>query len=191
LKTNPNDDLSQKDWSALINEVAKLRAAIRQHRDQKDDARCHMDDDLLYEVLPEGKPKRKRKLPCNFLDNCRAFFENRQNVEFKSVDELYKGWDNSRPYLSNVALKALLGILQESHADMSSASCNDYWLKNTDENWQFMLEIIDAIDAEGNWDLSEDDKQEMRTRPPKREKITLSDLYVCEYFIRKVKGMIV
>lgn len=37
-----------------MNEVEKLQAAIRKHRDTRGDDRCWLDDEELYSTLPEG-----------------------------------------------------------------------------------------------------------------------------------------
>lgn len=53
-----------------------LRDAIRKHRDQKGDDRCWMDDELLYQTLPEGymPPKRDSSVElklCEQYIKCR------------------------------------------------------------------------------------------------------------------------
>jgi hypothetical protein len=111
-----NERIHEMTPEELGAEVLKLRFAIRKHRDQKGDERCHLDDDLLYEALPESNLHReKRKLPCNFLENCKAFFAKRQEVEYGSVEELYAGWDKDKPYLSSGEIDTILGLFIDTH----------------------------------------------------------------------------
>lgn len=83
----------------LADEVIKLREAIRYHRDQKGDNRCWLDDEKLYEVLPEYIPA-DTELPSRdvFLSNCAKFYECRQKTKYISVDDLYMDWDKDKPY---------------------------------------------------------------------------------------------
>lgn len=68
-------------------EVERLRAAIREHRDQKGDDRCYLDDDVLYAVLPEGTAGVDKRLPPRpeFLESCRRscshYWDRRQSPE--------------------------------------------------------------------------------------------------------------
>ena len=67
----------------LKNEIRRLRAAIRKHRDQHLDDRCWMDDMDLYEVLPEGSsdpslidlrvlPRDEMMKNCEHYVSCRT-----------------------------------------------------------------------------------------------------------------------
>jgi len=55
-------------------EIERLRNGIRNHRDQRLDDRCWMDDFELYELLPEGADPRYidlRQLPKEvMMQNC-------------------------------------------------------------------------------------------------------------------------
>jgi hypothetical protein len=175
-----DSDLNQMDWQRLRDEVATLRQAIRYHRDQKGDERCYLDDDLLYERLPEGKTDVARVLPCNFLENCKQFFEARQNVPFKSVAELYQGWDKDKPYLSPVKLKLIIEMLQYASADMSNSGCNDYLLDNTDENWEFVQGYLEFYGEKDNPE---------HERPKGKRRLELIDWMVCNYIISEVEKM--
>lgn len=65
----------------LAARVEKIEAAIRKHRDQRGDDRCHLDDADLYAVLPEGPPDPALlALPPRdvFLANCARFHACRQ-----------------------------------------------------------------------------------------------------------------
>lgn len=75
-----NEDLKSMTAEALQEEVLKLRAAIRYHKDQKGDDRCWVDDLRLYEALPEGSDGHDSTLPSEkiFLENCKRFCRSRQ-----------------------------------------------------------------------------------------------------------------
>ena len=63
-------------------EILRLRMGIRQHRDQRLDDRCWMDDFELYEILPEGLepsyvdlrllPKEVMMANCDRFTTCRT-----------------------------------------------------------------------------------------------------------------------
>ncbi len=57
--------------------VAGLLAAIRKHRDQRGDDRCHLDDGELYAVLPEGDTRPPQDTAVT-LENCERFIRCRQ-----------------------------------------------------------------------------------------------------------------
>lgn len=57
--------------------VSELEAAIRQHRDERGDDRCHADDGRLYAVLPEGDTRPARETAVT-LENCARYIECRQ-----------------------------------------------------------------------------------------------------------------
>jgi hypothetical protein len=57
--------------------VAELEAAIRQHRDERGDDRCHADDGRLYAVLPEGDTRPERETAVT-IENCQRYIECRQ-----------------------------------------------------------------------------------------------------------------
>lgn len=61
-------------------EIQHLHEGIRDHRDQKGHDRCWLDDDKLYQLLPEGPENYNSSLPSReeFLGNCVRFFETRQ-----------------------------------------------------------------------------------------------------------------
>lgn len=58
-------------------EVRRLRTAIRQHRDERGNGRCHADDGRLYAVLPEGDTRPARETAVT-LENCARYIECRQ-----------------------------------------------------------------------------------------------------------------
>ena len=70
-------------WREEASEIAELRqqlaalhAAIRKHRDQRGDDRCWMDDEQLYEALPEGYTPPARDSAVE-LERCRQFIASR------------------------------------------------------------------------------------------------------------------
>jgi hypothetical protein len=72
-------DIYHMNSQSLRREVAKLRTAIRLHRDQRLDDRCWMDDYVLYDALPEksagadlrGLPKEEMLRNCEHYVQCR------------------------------------------------------------------------------------------------------------------------
>lgn len=57
--------------------VKELEAAIRQHRDERGDDRCHADDGRLYAILPEGDTRPARETLVT-LENCANYILCRQ-----------------------------------------------------------------------------------------------------------------
>ncbi len=85
----PNDkDIYEMNVHAMASEIRRLRMAIRNHRDQRGDDRCWMDDNELYAVLPEGvnaefQLPEKRTFLGNCARHCEKFWENRQPPDAK------------------------------------------------------------------------------------------------------------
>lgn len=77
----------------LTAEVDKFQSAIRNHRDQRGDDRCWLDDETLYKSLPEGYTPPARDVAVE-IANCQKFIETRRcpATEYVSpqrqVDEL-------------------------------------------------------------------------------------------------------
>ncbi len=67
----------------LEDEIERLKTAIRKHRDQKDDDRCWLDDQELYEAL--GEPVPPLILPAKecFLESCERYWKQRQSPHAK------------------------------------------------------------------------------------------------------------
>lgn len=61
-----NDDILTLSKQQLMQEIVKLRGAIRYHMAQKGMDRCHVDDKRLYEFLPDRE---------EFLAGCACYFE--------------------------------------------------------------------------------------------------------------------
>lgn len=57
--------------------IGELEAAIRHHRDERGDDRCHADDGRLYAVLPEGDTRPERETAVT-IENCQRYIECRQ-----------------------------------------------------------------------------------------------------------------
>lgn len=72
----------------MSDEVERLKAAIRKHRDQRGDDRCYLDDYELYAAIGEPIPEHACQLcdPAMMLENCRRFIAARH--------------DPKKPYLS-------------------------------------------------------------------------------------------
>lgn len=58
-------------------ERGDLQAAIRRHRDERGDDRCHADDGQLYSILPEGDVRPQREVAVT-IENCQKYIERRQ-----------------------------------------------------------------------------------------------------------------
>lgn len=90
-------------------EVERLRAGIRLHRDQHGHDRCHLDDLELYKLLPEGVAGADLTLPprVEFLEGCARFYDRRKSgVSFQhcSLVEVMKERDAIRDKLSTCLL---------------------------------------------------------------------------------------
>lgn len=72
-------DIENMSRIELKNEIMQLRSAIRKHMGELGRDRCHLDDNELYLVLPEGN-KANTILPpeCEFLAKCKQFWNNRK-----------------------------------------------------------------------------------------------------------------
>lgn len=68
----------EKERSGRETRIAELTAAIKHHRDQKEDDRCWMDDHQLYSVLGDGILGDNRiGDPIAMLQSCCKFIQNR------------------------------------------------------------------------------------------------------------------
>jgi len=82
-------------------ELEELRAAVREHRDQRGDDRCFLDDYKLYEHLPEGlTEEHKRLLACTepdvMLANCKRYIEHRRDPSVPYVNDYARGVADER-----------------------------------------------------------------------------------------------
>lgn len=64
--------------------LEELRRAVRKHRDYRGDDRCWMDDEELYDNLPEGYSPRKMDT-CVELENCKRFLACRHHPQTEYV----------------------------------------------------------------------------------------------------------
>ena len=73
-------------------ENAKLEAAIRNHRDQRGDDRCYLDDAELYSVLGESEAVTVLPPKEVFLANCARFHASRQKPgeKYETEEERYQ-----------------------------------------------------------------------------------------------------
>src|SRR5579859_3417320 len=72
-------DLEGKNKVWLIREIMRLRNGIRDHRDQRGDDRCWIDDEKLYGLLPEGVKAQTALDSGLMIRNCQRFIETRQH----------------------------------------------------------------------------------------------------------------
>lgn len=76
----------------LAARVKQLEDAIRNHRDQKGDARCWLDDLELYAVLNDSVvPDVSLPPKDHFLGSCSRYWENRQCPDDRK-------WQNTMPW---------------------------------------------------------------------------------------------
>lgn len=77
----PEEELELRLMSEekLQEEVLRLRNGIRKHRDERGHNRCWLDDQELYNLLPE-QTQADTKLPPKdeFLKNCEKYWQERQ-----------------------------------------------------------------------------------------------------------------
>lgn len=72
-----------KNIEQLRAEVARIKAAIREHKDQLSDSRCWLDDSKLYSALDDRGYDSSLPAKCEFLESCSRFWEQRQTPEAK------------------------------------------------------------------------------------------------------------
>jgi hypothetical protein len=72
--------------AGAADELDRLRSAIREHRDQRGDDRCWLDDVKLYHALDDGVSADTALPPkCDFLTSCARYWEQRQWPADKSI----------------------------------------------------------------------------------------------------------
>lgn len=75
----PDQDVPTMSFDRLREEVLRLRAGIREHRDAKGDDRCWLDDIKLYGLLPDDVAAITTLPPREqFLRSCQKFYDTRQ-----------------------------------------------------------------------------------------------------------------
>ncbi|MDO8610117.1 MAG: hypothetical protein Q7R95_06185 [bacterium] len=74
--------------------ILELETAIREHRGQRLDDRCFLDDQELYKVLNEPIPEDYNAIPPidKMLKNCERYLKQRcnPNEKWKTYEELEK-----------------------------------------------------------------------------------------------------
>ena len=96
--------------SDLTVRIDELETAIRNHRDQKGDDRCWLDDVEIYKVLPEGVADADLRLHCpkEMLENCKKYLAHRQNPEVpyispqREIEKLEKENERLRAEVKNL-----------------------------------------------------------------------------------------
>lgn len=74
-----DDDLTTMTRDQMEIEVRRLRGGIRQHRDERGDDRCWLDDQRLYALLPDTGVAITTLPPKDvFLRSCERFWQTRQ-----------------------------------------------------------------------------------------------------------------
>lgn len=83
------EDLRQL-FIVATDEIKRLQEAIREHRDQRGDDRCWLDDLKLYSALGEDVIANNNLPPKDkFLANCGRFYDSRcHNANWPSYQEL-------------------------------------------------------------------------------------------------------
>lgn len=78
-------------------EVMRLRNEIRQHRDEEGHDRCWLDDQRLYDILPDDK-KANFVLPDReeFLENCARYWVRRRKDDSRDVESKVLGSEESK-----------------------------------------------------------------------------------------------
>lgn len=105
--------------SPLIQKIQEIRQAIRQHRDQKGDDRCWLDDYRVWACI-EGSPADPEALPSfeDGMEQCRAFFLHRRAEQADplppdAIQDPQK-WNGDLQTLSELELQTVLTALQEA-----------------------------------------------------------------------------
>jgi hypothetical protein len=103
-KNKIDPDLIELSRKAIIDEIMKLRNAIRYARDQVGDDKCWLDFFRLFEFLPEYHSMNMNREVLSeeeMLNNCKTFISCINcylNNPEKSIDEIYGIWRCLRPY---------------------------------------------------------------------------------------------
>ena len=71
--------------AVLSERLTSLQTAVRNHRDQRGDDRCWLDDLELYKHLPEGVASAdlRQCSPEVMLENCKRFIASRHNPDLE------------------------------------------------------------------------------------------------------------
>lgn len=85
--------------SALLEDLDRLKLAIRRHRDERGNDRCRLDDDRLYAELGEPIPDRPLPSKQDFLTECGRFWESRRTpgCVYVAQDTARLDWREANP----------------------------------------------------------------------------------------------
>lgn len=85
--------------------------------------------------------------------------------------------------LTPIEIKTFLEMLEQAGDKMSSATCNDFPLPNTPENWQLYLRYNEWVKE--NVEFADEDEEVLRK--PRKGPIYFTDWLLFGYFIHKLK----
>jgi hypothetical protein len=109
-----------EEIAVLRNELEVLRDAVREHRDQRGDDRCWLDDEKLYAALPEGYTPPTRSETVE-LSLCQRYIASRHHpcTEYVSpqrrIEELEKELADLRAVISKLPV-----VVQDDITDFLS-----------------------------------------------------------------------
>lgn len=115
----------------LFRAVIDARNRIRNHRDQKGDNRCWLDDLLVWTLLPDSPPDLAAP-PPDAMDRCRAFYAHRRSDTADPfptgvpIDPANEGFDDGLDVMDGAGLEAELARLLEAvrvHRDVTGREC--------------------------------------------------------------------
>lgn len=126
-----DDEISRMDMETLREEVRRLRSGIREHRDQRGDDRCWLDDEKLYELMPEGIPACTVLDPELMMPNCQRFMSLRVHPRDRF------SWGNSPG-------GSMLPVLEQAELELPS-------LLLARDSWQSLLVNDEHPNVERLW----------------------------------------
>lgn len=138
--------LSESEFNSLLADserAERLEKAIKDHRSQKLDDRCWLDDQKLYESLGDGIPGDNSAPSMEkMLSNCKRYLERRCNPQeqWKSYQELEK--ENAELRKDKERLDWLLKLIYDKGTEGLKAIP---W--SVDEDGELTLLDRPAIDA--------------------------------------------
>lgn len=130
-KTDTDDDLLTLSREDLLEEARRLRNGIRDHRDQRGDDRCWLDDDKLYQLLPERLPAPTAMDAELMLPNCKRFLATRVNPRDRFA------WGDTPG-------GGMLAILAQAERELPSLLLND-------DDWQTLYVDDEKPNVERVW----------------------------------------
>lgn len=129
-----------------LEEIDRLRAAIRKHRDFRGDSRCWLDDEELYKTLPEGYTPPLRDAPVE-LENCKRYIAYRHNPKTEYVSpDLHIAKLRIKLRLADRVMREIVKLAQAGDIDSRSALA-DAQLRY-ENNWPDILNEIDTPETD-------------------------------------------